>query len=60
MATESVTPQSSRCCGYQLPPEHRAAILAGSDSAQQIREIERQRQDFIQKNGEDMPNLLAH
>lgn len=56
MAEVSVAPQSthnSNSDGYQLHPEHRAAILAGSDSAKRAQKIERQRQQFIKKNGND-------
>jgi len=53
MAIESVTPQSTRISGYQLPPEHRAAILAGSDGAKLSQKIERQRQNFVEQNGND-------
>jgi hypothetical protein len=56
MAEISVAPQSTRNSnseGYQLHPAHRAAILAGSDSAKQAKEIERQRMAFIQANGDD-------
>jgi len=49
MAKNSVTPPPK----YQLNPSQRAAILAGSDSAKRAKKIERQRQDFIQKNGDD-------
>jgi hypothetical protein len=67
MATNSLTlsPQSTRTRSdeYQLSPQDRAAILAGSDSAKIEQEIERQRQDFILLNGTDLPplpDLLAH
>lgn len=60
MAEISVAPQStlnsnsnSNSGGYQLYPAHRAAILAGSDSAKQAQKIERQRQEFTRKNGDD-------
>ena len=53
MAAISVTPQSTPNSGYQLHPSHRAAILAGSDSAKLTREIEQQRQKFIRMNGDD-------
>lgn len=58
MAKVSVAPQSTRNSnsnsgGYQLHPAHRAAILAGSGSAKQAQKIERQRQEFIKKNGSD-------
>lgn len=64
MAEISVAPQSHQSQsarssnsrsgnGYQLHPAHRAAILAGSDSARQAREIEQERQMFIEKNGDD-------
>lgn len=65
MVKDSVTPQfqpqSNRGGGgYQLSPQDRAAILAGSDSAQCAQEIEQQRQNFIRLNGSDMPNMLAN
>lgn len=64
MAEISVAPQSHQSQsarssnsrsgnGYQLHPAHKAAILAGSDSAKLSQEIERQRQQFIENNGDD-------
>jgi hypothetical protein len=44
---------SSNSSGYQLHPVHRAAILAGSDGAKRTQKIEKQRQQFIKKNGSD-------
>jgi hypothetical protein len=61
MATNSLTlsPQSTRTRSgeYQLSPQDRAAILAGSYSAKIEQEIERQRQNFIRENGTDMPDM---
>lgn len=48
-ALQSSTAQSQ----YKLPESDRQKILAGSDSARQARFIEKQREDFIQKNGND-------
>lgn len=53
MAKTSVANTYSGSNGYQLPPAHRAAILAGSDSAKRTRKIEQQRQEFIRRNGDD-------
>jgi hypothetical protein len=60
MAKISVTPEpthesthNSNSSGYQLHPVHRAAILAGSDGAKRTQKIEKQRQQFIKKNGSD-------
>lgn len=52
-STHKSTHNNSNSSGYQLHPAHRAAILAGSDSAKRAQKIERQRQRFIKKNGND-------
>lgn len=38
---------------YKLPEGDRQKILAQSDSARRMQTIEKQRQNFIQKNGHD-------
>lgn len=58
-STHKSTHNNSNSSGYQLHPAHRAAILAGSDSAKLTRKIEQQRQKFIRTNGDDGTALAS-